>query len=278
VVRSKFRTKGVPVNSASRHYSHRWPLHNKFRRLNRDSIYERRAESDPTYRRRRSSLVPVSLQNPSPAVVGLINSSSGADAKIYETEEDIANTTTELFRCNSGTNVSEDSALISSGTDAKTEETKEQTKKKKTSIWWDDQPLGITTTTTYTDSASTSQDERNSVEHIEDVAMAQDADVTTEKPTKKEAVAWWGKPIGTTNTETDTEIDVGPPNERLEDDQDAATTTETVTKTGGTSQDGHSGDVQDVETTSDADIENTPVSKPDSASDEEGAEEESKSE
>jgi hypothetical protein len=277
VVRSKFRTKGAPMNSASRHYSHRWPLHNKFRRLNRDSIYKRRAEFYPTYRRRRSSLVPASLQNPSPVAVGLTNSTSGADAKIDETEEDIANTTTELFRCNSGTNVSEDPASTSSGTYANLDET-ENTKKKKTSIWWDDQPLGITTTTTYTDTASTSQEEENLVEHIEDVATSSDAHVKTEKPTKKKAVAWWGLPAGTTTTETGTEIDVGPRNERLEDDQDAAMTTETVTKTGGTSQDGRSEDVQDAQTTSDADIENTPVSKPDSASDEEGAEEQSKSE
>jgi hypothetical protein len=266
VVRSKFRTKGVPMNSASRHYSHRWPLHNKFCRLKRDSIYKRRAESHPTYRRRRSSLVPVSLQNSSPAVVDLTNSTSTADAKIDETEEDIANTTTELFRCNSGTNVSEDPTSTSSGTDAKVEETEKT--KKKTSIWWDDQPLGITTTTTYTDTASTSQDEENSVEHIEDLATAQDADVQTEKPTKKKAVAWWGKPVGTTRVETDTETDVGPRNERLEDDQDAETTTETVTETGGTSQDGHSGDIQDAGTTKDADVEKAPISKPDVATDE----------
>jgi hypothetical protein len=276
VVRSKFRTKGVPVNSASRHYSHRWPLHNKFRRLNRDSIYERRAESHPTYRRCRSSLVPASLQNPSLVVVGLANSTSAADAKIDETEEDIANTTTELFRCNSGTNVSEDPASTSSGTDAKVEETEKT--KKKTSTWWDDQPLGITTTTTYTDTASTSQDEVNLVEHIEDVAMVQDADVKKEKPTKKEAVVWWSKPVGTTTTETGTEIDVGPRNERLEDDQDAGTTTEKVTETDGASQDECSEDRQDTGTTSGADVEKTPISKPDSASDEKKPGEEGKSE
>jgi hypothetical protein len=139
--------------------------------------------------------------------------------------------------------------------------------KKKTSIWWDDQPLGITTTTTFTDTASTSQDEENSVEHIEDVATAQDADVKKEKPTKKEAVVWWGKPVGTTTTETDTGIDVGPRNEHLEDDQDAGKTTEMATETGA-SQDGRSEDVQDAETTRDADVEKTPVSKPDVATDE----------
>jgi hypothetical protein len=276
VVRSKFRTKGVPMNSASRHYSHRWPLHNKFRRLKRDSIYERRAESHPTYRRRRSSLVPANLQNWSQGFVYLTNSTSGADAKIDETKEDIANTTTELFRCNSGTNVGEDSPPTSYGTDANVDGTEKT--KKKTSIWWDDQPLGITTTTTYTDTASTSQDEENSVEHIEDLATAQDADVQTEKPTKKKAVAWWGKPVGTTRVETDTETDVGPRNERLEDDQHAGTTTETVTETGGTSQDRHSGDIQDAGTTKDADVEKAPISKPDVAADEKKSGEESTSE
>jgi hypothetical protein len=197
--------------------------------------------------------------------VYLTNSTSGADAKIDETEEDIANTTTELFRCNSGTNVAEDSPSTSYGTDANVDGTEKT--KKKTSIWWDDQPLGITTTTTYTDTASTLQDEENSVEHIEDLATAQDADVQTDMPTKKKAVAWWGKPVRTTTTETGTEIDVGPRNERLEDDQDAEMTAETVTETGA-SQDERSGDVQDAEMTRDADIEKTPISKPDSASDE----------
>jgi hypothetical protein len=208
--------------------------------------------------------------------VYLTNSTSGADAKIDETKEDIANTTTELFRCNSGTNVGEDSPPTSYGTDANVDGTEKT--KKKTSIWWDDQPLGITTTTTYTDTASTLQDEENSVEHIEDLATAQDADVQTEKPTKKKAVAWWGKPVGTTRVETDTETDVGPRNERLEDDQHAGMTTETVTETGGTSQDGHSGDIQDAGTTKDGDVEKAPISKPDVATDEKKLGEESTSE
>jgi hypothetical protein len=89
--------------------------------------------------------------------------------------------------------------------EGKKKETAEKTEDM-TVVGWKDEPLGNTTTTTVTGSASSEQDEPCLTEHIEDIATTSQAHVETEKPTKKkEATAWWNDTSQTTTTETGTQ-------------------------------------------------------------------------
>jgi hypothetical protein len=82
----------------------------------------------------------------------------------------------------------------------------EKTEEEKTVVSWKDEPSEITTTTTFMGSESSSHDEAISTEHIEDVATTSEANIETEKPTKKKKInAWWNKSSESTTTETATE-------------------------------------------------------------------------